>query len=101
MEQTTAIQQECFPDLAPKTYSVTVKNAAGCVSLPLSAVINQAPATPSAPVATLVQPTCTTATGTLTITSPAPATGISYSIDGADYSNTTGVFPALHQRLIR
>ena len=46
---------------------------------------------PSAPIVTLVQPTCTIATGTITITSPAEA-GMTYSIDGSTYTNTTGIF---------
>ena len=41
------------------------------------------------------QPTCTTPTGTITITSPAPAAGITYSIDGINYTNTTGIFTGL------
>jgi hypothetical protein len=32
------------------------------------------------------------ATGTITVSAPAPAAGISYSIDGTTYTNTTGVF---------
>ena len=39
-----------------------------------------------------LQPTCAVPTGTITITAPAPSAGISYSIDGVDYSNTTGIF---------
>jgi hypothetical protein len=46
------------------------------------------PLAPAAPTATLTQPTCTTPTGTITITSPAPAAGITYSIDGINYTNT-------------
>jgi hypothetical protein len=34
-------------------------------------------------------------TGAITITDPSPATGISYSIDGVNYNNTTGVFDNL------
>ena len=36
------------------------------------------------------QPTCTLATGTITVSSP--TTGLTFSIDGINYSNTTGVF---------
>jgi hypothetical protein len=50
------------------------------------------PLTPAAPTATLTQPNCTTPTGTITITSPTPAAGITYSIDGINYTNTTGIF---------
>src|SRR4030095_9576574 len=49
----------------------------------------------AAPTATLTQPTCTTPTGTITITSPPPAAGITYSIDGINYTNTTGIFTGL------
>ncbi|MBF4517181.1 T9SS sorting signal type C domain-containing protein [Flavobacterium sp. ANB] len=47
----------------------------------------------AAPVASVTtQPTCAVNTGTITFSSPAPATGITYSIDGTTYTNTTGVF---------
>ena len=38
--------------LAPNTYSVTVKNASGCISAATSYTINAAPSTPAAPTAT-------------------------------------------------
>ncbi|HEX2922122.1 MAG TPA: hypothetical protein VHO50_13245, partial [Bacteroidales bacterium] len=72
-----------FTGVVPGTYSVTVRNAAGCVSAPTSVVVNAAPETPAAPVVSVTaQPTCTVATGTITVTSPVPAAGITYSIDG-------------------
>src|SRR4029078_3106071 len=77
------------------TYNVTVKNTSGCISTATSYTINAAPLTPAAPTATLTQPTCTTPTGTIPITSPAPAAGITYSIDGINYTNTTGIFTGL------
>ena len=49
--------------------------------------------TPAAPTASVTaQPTCAVATGTITVTAPAPAVGITYSIDGLTYTNTTGIF---------
>ncbi|HEX2975105.1 MAG TPA: hypothetical protein VHO68_04140, partial [Bacteroidales bacterium] len=76
-----------FTGVVPGTYSVTVKNAAGCVSAPASVTVNAAPETPATPVASVTsQPTCSVATGTITVTSPAPAAGISFSINGADYT---------------
>ena len=85
-----------FTGLVPAAYSVTVKNAAGCISSALSITVNAAPPTPSQPVASVSeQPNCSVATGTITVTQPAPATGISYSIDGANYTNITGVFSGL------
>jgi hypothetical protein len=48
---------------------------------------------PLAPVASVTtQPTCGMNTGTITFSSPTPATGITYSIDGTTYTNTSGVF---------
>ncbi|PKH69169.1 hypothetical protein CXF59_00155, partial [Flavobacterium sp. ALD4] len=38
-----------------------------------------------------LQPTCAVATGTITVTAPT-GTGITYSIDGSTYTNTTGIF---------
>jgi len=49
---------------------------------------------PFAPKVTIVQPTCTVA-GSITVTNPI-GTGIAYSIDGIDYSNTSGVFNNLN-----
>jgi hypothetical protein len=48
------------------------------------------PATPSATATS--QPSCTSSTGTITVSAP---TGMNYSVDGINYSNTTGVFTGL------
>lgn len=40
---------------------------------------------------TLTQPTCSVATGTIEVTAPL-GEGLSYSIDGSDFSNTSGLF---------
>ena len=77
-----------FNSVAAGTYSVYAKNAGG-VSAATSVTINAQPATPSVPTVNLVQPTCNVATGTITVTAP---TGLSYSIDGSNYTNTTGIF---------
>ena len=85
-----------FAGLAPGSYNVTVKSALGCVSSSLSVTVNPAPPVPSQPTASVSQqPGCTIATGTITVTQPAPSSGISYSINGTDYTNTTGVFSGL------
>jgi len=49
---------------------------------------------PTDPIVTPRQPTCSVATGAITITSPKSA-GITYSIDGLKYTNTSGVFNLL------
>jgi hypothetical protein len=48
---------------------------------------------PSSPtIGTVTQPTCAVATGTITVTSP---TGMSYSMDGSTYTNTSGIFTSV------
>lgn len=89
-----------FDNLAPGTYPVTAQ-IAGCISTPTSITIDPQPAAPPAPTITTVQPTCTEATGSITITAP---TGATYSINGTDYqaSNTfdnlaPGTYPVTAQ----
>jgi gliding motility-associated-like protein len=67
------------------TYNYTVTNAAGCTSVATAnAVINPVPQAPSAPTVSIVDPTCATATGTITVTSA--TAGLMFSLDGATYS---------------
>ena len=81
-----------FTGVAAGTYSVTAKNSTGCISASTSVTVNAQPATPSVPTASVTaQPTCAIATGTITVTAPT-GTGMTYSIDGTTYTNTTGVF---------
>ena len=84
-----------FTGLTPGNYNVTVQGAPGCISTATPATVAAVPSSPAAPVATITDATCTVGTGTITVTSPAPVAGISYSIDGIDYSNTTGIFTGL------
>ncbi|MFT3981256.1 MAG: gliding motility-associated C-terminal domain-containing protein [Ferruginibacter sp.] len=78
-----------FSGLAQNVYNVTVQNAAGCISPGTSVTINAAPTAPAAPTATVTaQPTCTVATGTITITAPTGA-GLQYSVGGAYQSSPT------------
>ena len=80
-----------FTGVSPGTYIVTAQGSGGCISPATVAIINIAPGAPAAPAVTVTQPNCTTPTGTITITPPI-GTGLTYSIDGVDYSNTTGLF---------
>ncbi|WP_162946179.1 gliding motility-associated C-terminal domain-containing protein [Chitinophaga barathri] len=77
-----------FTNVAPGTYSVTARNTDGCVSTATSAVIPAQPPTPGTPAATVTPPTCTVATGTITVTVIA---GLEYSINGTDYQ-ASGTF---------
>ena len=81
-----------FTLVATNTYTVTAKNATGCISTGTAVTVNAQPATPPTPTAsTTLQPTCNVATGTITITAPT-GLGMTYSIDGSTYVNTTGIF---------
>jgi hypothetical protein len=84
---------------AGTTYTFTVTSAAGCTSpASLTAVINAQPPTPTAPViGAITQPTCTVATGTITVQPPLGA-GDTYSINGTTFQSNpqfTGVPPGL------
>jgi gliding motility-associated-like protein len=76
-----------FTGVTPGTYTVTVRNAAGCNST-ANAVINAVPGAPAAATVTVTQPTCTIPTGTINITAPT-GTGLEYSINGTTFQTTT------------
>jgi hypothetical protein len=89
-----------FSGLTSGIYDLTTTNSAGCTSLATIITINTQPPTPAIPIASLTQPSCAVTTGTATITSPAPAAGITYTITGttpviAPISNSTGIFTGL------
>jgi uncharacterized protein (TIGR02145 family) len=75
-------------ELAAGTYTYTVTNEAGCTSAACDAiVINTQPVTPAAPVmGTIIQPTCTVATGSV-ILDGLPATG-TWTINPGGISGT-------------
>lgn len=66
--------------LAAGTYVIKVKNLAGSVSGATNVIINQALGIPANPVLNIVQPSCSTTTGSITATSP--STDVQYSFDG-------------------
>jgi gliding motility-associated-like protein len=77
------------------TYSVIATSAAGCVSAPLSGiVINAQPSTPATPtIGAIIQPTCTVATGSFTITNYDPGNTYAFT-PSQDVINTAGVVTA-------
>jgi gliding motility-associated-like protein len=82
-----------FNNLAANTYSVTAKSTGGCVSTATSVIIKAQPVTPAAPLVDTVQATCGSANNSITIKNT--VAGNTYSVDGVDYSNSTGVFSNL------
>ncbi len=83
--------------LTAGTYNFTVTKVGGCTSLPsASVVINPQPPTPPAPTLGIIsQPLCAGSTGTINVTAPT-GIGMTYSLDGSDYTNTSGIFALLN-----
>jgi large repetitive protein len=83
----TFVPQNSRSNMAPGNHRVCVKDInTGCVSLVVLIVINGSPAGLGQPTLNITQPTCTTLTGTITVTSPAAGTGYTYSFDnGVNY----------------
>jgi hypothetical protein len=72
-------------------------NAGGSNYYPVSTdtiflAVKQTPVTPTSSLT--APPSCTKATGTITVSAPT-GTGLTYSSDGATYSNTNGIFAGL------
>ncbi|MHA8066666.1 discoidin domain-containing protein, partial [Aquirufa sp. ROCK2-A2] len=67
-------------------YSLQVRDSNGCQAT-TSAVTVVVNSTPSTPVTTVEQPTCSVSTGTITVTSPI-GTGYTYSINGGTYQSS-------------
>ncbi|MDR6301924.1 hypothetical protein [Mesonia maritima] len=85
------------------TLQVTEMGAGGCEGDPvqITVTINE---TPTAPVVTITQPTCTTQTGSFEVTSPV-GSGLEYSIDGGNNYQTATTFnnltPGTYQVIAR
>lgn len=58
-------------------------------------IVNPSMSTTPTVASATAQPTCTLATGTITVTQPPTGSGMKYSINGLTYTNTTGVFSSL------
>ncbi|MBE7170264.1 MAG: T9SS type A sorting domain-containing protein [Williamsia sp.] len=67
-------------------YTVTTTSASGCSATSAATVV--AVNTPATPVVSVIQPTCSVATGTITVKTPI-GSGITYSINGAVYQSST------------
>ncbi|TDE51457.1 gliding motility-associated C-terminal domain-containing protein [Flavobacterium sp. GT3P67] len=93
-----------FSGLVPGDYTLYVRNTADntCVTSSGSAItINAIPIPPLVPTASVVQPTCGTPSGSITITTQ---TAVEYSLNGTTYqaSNTfTGLAPGSYTLYVR
>jgi hypothetical protein len=77
-----------FSGLAAGSYSLTVTPNSGCTSSTTVAVINPLPAIPATPTVAITQPTNTSSTGTIIVTSPL-GTAYAYCINGTTYQSET------------
>ena len=73
-----------FSNLPPGSYPVSMQDGDGCISDPVTVVINSVPDAPEIPEVSIEQPDCDTALGIIEITSPV-GSGFTYSIDGDNY----------------
>ena len=90
--------------LAAGVYQLKVRStASGCESAPVSVTVNAAPTVPANPTASVLQPTCTVSTGTITINTP--ASGVAYSFDnGLSYQSDdvkSGLASGIYQLKVR
>ena len=89
---TGSITSTTISGLAAGTYTYTVTNASGCISVAsANVVINAQPVTPTAPtVGTITQPTCTVATGSVVLSGlPSGAWSINPGSIGGSTTSTT------------
>jgi len=77
--------------ISTTTYTLTGSKAGCSVTKNITVTVI---ANPSAPTATLIQPSCSETNGTITINAP-KGIGITYSVDGLTYDNTTGIFSSV------
>ncbi|WP_116789161.1 gliding motility-associated C-terminal domain-containing protein [Flavobacterium psychrotrophum] len=84
-----AFQSGTLFTLPSGSYTITVRNTQGCISVSAPYVINPAPAAPIAATAVPANPlTCASTTGTLTVTAPLGAQ-YEYSVDGVTFQSGT------------
>ena len=86
-----------FSGLIPNiTYNITVRSTvSGCISVSTAVNVDPIPANPVAPTLTVVQPICTTPTGSITVTAPV-GIDLEYSIDGGVIYQTGSSFTGLN-----
>ena len=83
-----------FRGLTSGDYFVTARNLAGCISLPSVRLTVKIPTLiPDAPIASVKQPDCKISGGIITVS--LATAGLHFSIDGVDFTNTSGIFNGL------
>ncbi|MBI2283334.1 MAG: Ig-like domain-containing protein, partial [Bacteroidetes bacterium] len=80
--------------LSTTTYFIRIATDKSGLAVSTDAVTITVNPSPSKPVASVTQPSCSVSTGTITVV-PSGNAGDTYSYDGVNYSNTTGVFSSM------
>ncbi|MBW4362828.1 hypothetical protein, partial [Flavobacterium taihuense] len=95
LDGTTYQSSNVFAGLVPNNYTLSVRNVLDATCLAVSGTATKINAVPTAPVVptalSVVQPTCGTPSGTITVVSQ---TGMEYSLDGTTYQSSN-VFAGL------
>jgi hypothetical protein len=73
-----------FVGIAPGNHTIIAQNISGCLSPLSNFTINPQPLAPAVPIINITQPTCTIATGKITITSA--TIGLTFSFDSGPYT---------------
>jgi Secretion system C-terminal sorting domain/SprB repeat len=77
-----------FVGIVPGNHTIIAQNVSGCLSPLANFTINAQPLSPTAAILNVLQPTCTIATGTITVTSP--TAGLTFSFN----NGTFGPYPS-------
>ena len=72
-------------------YSITARNASGCISSATAGTMGSQPTTPATPTISVTQPTCTNANGYVAITLGTTGSK-TFSTDGVNYAAYTGPY---------
>ncbi|MFP5436151.1 MAG: hypothetical protein ACLGH8_00010, partial [Bacteroidia bacterium] len=102
LNSATFTSNPSFTNLTAGSYNIVAKNAAGCTSAPFNFTIAAPAGAPAAPTLSAVQPTCTTTTGTITVTNA--AAGLEYQLDSGAFQTTAtfnSVAPGSHTVTVR
>jgi gliding motility-associated-like protein len=81
-------------EVGQKIYYVKEGKSGSCISSNMAQIVVFVDSCPDAPTVTTMQPVCPVTSGTIMVTA-STGVGMTYSLDGVNYSNTTGVFTSL------
>jgi len=76
---------EGYNGILSGNHTLTGQNISGCLSPVANFIINAQPASPASPLVSIIQPTCTVSTATISVTST--TIGFTFSLDGAPFGN--------------